>query len=247
MTGQRVSKIQDSDDEGKFTYKNGGSSNSNPLLLGGVQYNEKKENREDILYNDNSFKDNLSNYRNKLLDFLGDNLEREEILYSNISELENKIIQVTVNKIDDLKEKLNNIIRKLSHPGMIYSNQSQKVLNEAQKWNNALGDFARNYEDMIDANTIGGDKYLHAKANCQAAQRGRNGEIISYVLSTYRELEEGTRKVVFRGENLFEQLQDAREDIQANNEGRNLGKLNPNINCKYLLNDRRPNGLDDKY
>ena len=70
------------DEEGKFTYKNGGevSRNSNPLLLGGVEYNVLKENREDILYKDTTLKEKLSNYRNKLLDFLGDNLEREEIL-----------------------------------------------------------------------------------------------------------------------------------------------------------------------
>jgi len=35
----------------------------------------------------------------------------------------------------------------------------------------AIGDFAGNYQDMRDANTVGADKYFHCKANCQASKR----------------------------------------------------------------------------
>lgn len=37
----------------------------------------------------------------------------------------------------------------------------------------AIDDFWRNYNDMRNANTIGGDKYFHCKANCEAARRGQ--------------------------------------------------------------------------
>jgi len=233
------------DDDGKFTYKNGGASNT--TLYGGIENNNIGQGRQNISSKDTSSKKNLSNYRNKLLNVLGNSAEREDILYSSIPELEHKIIRNTVNRINDLRNQLNNTVNKLNNPISIYNNQCQKVLNNAQEWDNALGDFARNYNDMVEANTINADKYFHAKANCQAAQRGFGGETISQVLSTLRELEEGTRKVIFGGENLHKQIQDAGEDMKANKEGRMLGKQYPNINCKYLLDNKRPNGLDSKY
>ena len=60
-------------------------------------------------------------------------------------------------------------------------------------------------------------------------------------------MEEGTRKIIFEGEDIFKQINDANEDMKANSYGRMLGKNNEIIKCKILLNDKRPNGLDDKY
>ncbi len=54
MTGQRVSKIQDSDDEGKFTYKNGGSS--------GKSEEEKMQRRADLLYTSMKDKEPKTDY-----------------------------------------------------------------------------------------------------------------------------------------------------------------------------------------
>lgn len=52
----------------------------------------------------------------------------------------------------------------------------------------AMGDFLRNYKDMRDANYIGGDKYFHCKANCEATKRGPLGEATAEVISDAREL-----------------------------------------------------------
>ena len=128
-----------------------------------------------------------------------------------------------------------------------YNKNAEKVLKEAEKWDNAAGDFARNYNDMVEANTKYSDKYFHAKANCQASQRGLGGEVISHALSLSREIEEGIRKVILEGKDPIKQIKDAGEDMKANSYGRNLGKNNKNIQCKVLLKDKRPNGLDDKY
>ncbi|MCL2162001.1 MAG: hypothetical protein FWH56_09010, partial [Betaproteobacteria bacterium] len=51
----------------------------------------------------------------------------------------------------------------------------------------ATGDFIRNYRDMREANTIGGDKYFHCKANCEASKRGAYGKWTAEKLSNGRE------------------------------------------------------------
>lgn len=51
----------------------------------------------------------------------------------------------------------------------------------------AVEDFVRNHFDMREANTIGGDKYFHCVANCQAAQRGSVGAATASFLSNLRE------------------------------------------------------------
>lgn len=50
-----------------------------------------------------------------------------------------------------------------------------------------LVDFARNYQSMRRANTIGADKYFHCKANCEAAGRGPEGFAAACNVSNARE------------------------------------------------------------
>lgn len=47
--------------------------------------------------------------------------------------------------------------------------------NKVQAAGGAVMDFMQNYIDMRKANTIGGDKYFHCKANCEASRRGAAG------------------------------------------------------------------------
>lgn len=49
-------------------------------------------------------------------------------------------------------------------------------------------DFARNYSNMRQANTIGADKYFHCMANCQSSQRGPGGQSAAVGISEGREL-----------------------------------------------------------
>lgn len=51
----------------------------------------------------------------------------------------------------------------------------------------ATGDFVRNYREMLEANTIGADKYYHCQANCEATQRGEAGKETATFLSDLRE------------------------------------------------------------
>ncbi len=123
------------DDEGKFTYKNGGASNtsSNTTLYGGIEYNNIVQGRENISYKETSLKGNLSNYRNKLIYFLGNNLDRAEILYSTAAELENKILDNTISTINVSREKIFDSINNLSKWVKIKS-QFQKYNKESEKY-----------------------------------------------------------------------------------------------------------------
>ena len=91
------------------------------------------------------------------------------------------------------------------------------------------------------------DKYYHAKANCEATQRGGAGEVLAEAISLLRKIEEGTRKVLFEGTDLIEQIEDANRDMEANKYDREQGKMNPNEACEILIDILRPNGLPDKY
>lgn len=96
------------DEEGKFTYKYGGDSSSNLILYGGIEYNEQEESHENILYKETSLKENLTNYRNKLVSILENNIDRAEKLFSTVTELENKILDNTISSIKVSREKLVN-------------------------------------------------------------------------------------------------------------------------------------------
>ncbi|XP_033642456.1 serum amyloid A-5 protein-like [Asterias rubens] len=91
------------------------------------------------------------------------------------------------------------------------------------------GDMWRSYSDMREANTIGADKYFHARGNYDASQRGPGGRWAAEVISDAREGWQS--KVSGRGD------EDTRADQEANAWGRNGGDPN-----RY-----RPKGLDEKY
>ncbi|MBQ2872287.1 hypothetical protein IJE86_11345 [bacterium] len=160
-----------------------------------------------------------------------------KLLVDNIQNLQNHIKNMVYNILTYLK----------TNSSVIYKEACENIINQAMYWDNAAGDFARNYLDMLNANTINADKYFHAKANCEATQRGGAGEILAVAISQSREIEEGLRKVILEGNNIIEQIQDAKRDLEANKYGREQGKLHPNINCKILIDSLRPNGLSEKY
>ena len=85
------------------------------------------------------------------------------------------------------------------------------------------------YREMREANTIGADKYFHAKGNYNAAQRGPGGKWAAEVISDVREM------LPFQSSG--NRAADSILDKEANEWGRNGGDPN-----KY-----RPNYLNPKY
>ena len=108
MTGQRVSKIQDSDEEGKFTYKNrGGNSIHN-------DYNEK-DNTDQVLFKDQvEFDEYLKSDKEKItnnFDFNSDSLNTvdkinfvREILEEKEKDFEKQLVNNITNGIENLPE-----------------------------------------------------------------------------------------------------------------------------------------------
>lgn len=102
-----------------------------------------------------------------------------------------------------------------------------------------MTDFMDNYMDMREANTIGADKYFHAKANCQAAQRGAISTRTAAAISNVREWTDQHVK--------GDPASASREDQVANVAGRSAGRENPGSSCSGLVSRFRPSGLDRKY
>jgi RHS repeat-associated protein len=102
----------------------------------------------------------------------------------------------------------------------------------------SLGDMARNYQDMRDANTIGGDKYFHCKANCEAARRGRVGEGLSCRISDAREWFDQTVK--------GDPASASQADQEANHHGRDGGATSV-VPCEAVCLGFRPRGLQARY
>ena len=114
----------------------------------------------------------------------------------------------------------------------------QQAIDDLAAVAGAAGDFGRNYRDMREANTIGADKYFHAKANCEAAQRGPAGAATARRISDARETTDQMKG---------DSPEASEADQQANRDGRAAGTANPNGNCASLVSKYRPNGLDTKY
>ena len=98
----------------------------------------------------------------------------------------------------------------------------------------AAGAFSRNYQDMRSANTIGGDKYFHCKANCQASRMGPAGEQTAAGISDLREWSDATLK--------GDSPQACRADQAANAVGRSQG-LASSAACSAVCSGVRPAGL----
>ena len=102
----------------------------------------------------------------------------------------------------------------------------------------AMGDFQRNYQNMRDANTIGGDKYFHCMANCQATRRGPAGESMACNISDAREWTDQNIKGDPASASLADQA--------ANAIGRSEG-LASSQSCSAVCGGFRPRGLPSRY
>ncbi len=120
-------------------------------------------------------------------------------------------------------------------------------INTLNKVQRSAEDFVRNYKNMKEANTINSDKYFHAKANCEAAQNGIAGAVVSRGISDLRELTDVYNNTLRKGMTLQESYEDSIKDQEANRFGRTQGTNNPDKNCGDLVNKYRPNSLDKKY
>lgn len=186
------------DDEGKFTYK--GSGGSSKILYGGVEYNDMKEERENILYNDSSLKTNLSNYRNKLVNFLDKNLDRAEILFSTVAELENKILDNTISTMQVSKEKLTGSINKLNRTDFKTTEEYKNLVNKARKTYRTLNDFEVKTNNMF-------------KINTQKEGNGHGMKAMSDVLKFQKAIENECNEIFIAAKNITNQKINNKNDL----------------------------------
>lgn len=110
-----------------------------------------------------------------------------------------------------------------------------------------ISDFINNYIEMVKVQKEGADKYYHAKANCEGAQRGKFGELTAKAISDLRELTDLFRNIVDKGLSAAEILKDMEEDQAVNRDGREQGKNNPDDDSRILVDKHRPPTLPKDY
>lgn len=155
------------------------------------------------------------------------------------------------NEVYNEKEDINRVVDNYSHSN---SNLIQGLINDIVSLEDPLNTlyqtisiFLVNYYQMRDADTHGADKYFHAKANCEAAQRGIVGEMIAKAIGDLREFVDSYKNIHIKKYTIEESLKDIQEDLEANQEGRDLGRQYPTENPYELLKHRIPNGFPDRY
>jgi len=148
-----------------------------------------------------------------------------------IPEYQDKIIK---EKYDEATDPLSKVYKK----GM--GAYTKKYRNE----DSSRGDMARNYRELVAKDTSGADKYYHAKAHCEAAQRGKVGVKASKSFGKNREILDKVKGVLFQGKTIEEVNKDSIEDIQANEYGRSLGVKFPKGDCGELVKGKyKYNGM----
>ena len=153
------------------------------------------------------------------------------------------------------KEKfLLSILRKLyknketENLATVKSNKNNSfIYNISNQIFGAISDFIRNYIDMRDANVINSDKYFHAKANCDAAKRGKIASLVATIICDVREITDLFRNTLFNKMRFTESLKDSKGDFAANKYGREQGRKYPKQDSRISVKKYRPNGLPEKY
>lgn len=113
--------------------------------------------------------------------------------------------------------------------------------------------FVKNRKNMVNANTIGADKYFHCKANCEGAKTGKTGKTLSKILGYGREASDllrpdkwlnAYRATESIGSSAAYMFRDMGEDLEANEYGREFSIGGA---CEDVCSQFRPSGLDPQY
>jgi hypothetical protein len=83
-------------------------------------------------------------------------------------------------------------------------------------------DFAKNYCEMIEANTKGMDKFSHCMANCESGARGAGGILAARIIGNTREIVDLVKNEC-RGMSIVENVADSAHDIFVNAVGLGQG------------------------
>lgn len=110
-----------------------------------------------------------------------------------------------------------------------------------------------NFFQLLAENDGTMDKFYHSRANCQNAQKGIIGALISEALCNLKELYDMKMHELSQKSNLEDnikksldkKLKDNEADQKANRIGRERGRQNPTCDCSILMWDQRPANRKD--
>ena len=157
--------------------------------------------------------------------------EIDESIYTEVKNYKDILIK----KISDAE----NLFSQLTHYGVpsLLLTLLKQMLETMHRVLNSIKIFEVEYYAMRGANTHGADKYFHAKANARVAQQGNTGYATAYILSKGREIAQVAYTVIFEYGKLDTKLRDRKEDMKANEKGREIG---------YANQDASPEEIDSK-
>lgn len=89
------------------------------------------------------------------------------------------------------------------------------------------------------------DKYYHSVANCENAQLGIMGSVLSEAACNLKESYDEHKQMQTHKMTKEEVLQDSLADQKANIEGRTRGRLHPDCNCREMMQDLKPSVTTD--
>ena len=108
-------------------------------------------------------------------------------------------------------------------------------------------DMTKNYFDMKTDKTIGGDDYFHCKANYEATERGKYGEMFAEKVGDAKEIFDYYRNQYRKGLSEQEAFDDFVHDTEVNRDGRRLAKSGLYSSSKEGCNKYRLEDINDRY
>ena len=154
--------------------------------------------------------------------------EIDESIYTEVKNYKDILIK----KVSDAENLFSQFIHK-GVPSLTLS-PLQQMIGTMYRILNSIEMFSHEYFAMRDANTHGADRYFHAKANARAAQQGNTGYATAYILSKGREIVQVAYNKIFHYNEFEKYWLDTKEDIKANEKGREIGYANKNASSEEI-------------
>lgn len=161
-------------------------------------------------------------------EMIGDAQSLQDEIETDMSDIETTESEYSGMDSDEIQYLLNNLV---------------SLMDTYETMKNVLIDFVYNYITLLNVandDNQGIDKYYHAKANCEASQRGDFASAFAEGLSGLKEIWDSYFYAKAKKISIQKALEDSAGDFEANKEGREKGKDCPTGTCGDILKHRLP-------
>lgn len=184
---------------------------------------------EEICENDDEEMCDCGQWLDKMEEMVGDAQSLQEDVETDMSDIETAEAEYSEMDSDEIQYLLNNLV---------------SLMDTYETMKNVLIDFVYNYIELLNVaneDNQGIDKYYHAKANCEASQRGDFASAVAEGLSGLKEVWDSYFYARAKKISIQKALEDSAGDFEANKEGRDKGEECPTGTCGDILKHRLPN------